>query len=256
MKVSMTRVRAYFKEHMSLGSIKKKIAQKFGLTVKTKEQVETKIPKGVETEAPLTDPKSVQSRQTKKTKPPAQVNRELARNKKQLQKLFGEMLQNWMSDKPEKAAQDYAKYYNLLKEAMILEEYGEISADDYAQKNRTVMLDFIASLKTKKSLEKVKKDLRHGGKIFRGLSALTYMQNGQKSDGTLWRHSLSESANHALVFVNTFSLDMFKYLLPLKADALQRLIMEETDPERSDQSKQEVEDIQAVLSGLEKLKDR
>ena len=68
MKVSMASVRTYFKEHMSLGSIKKKIAQKFGLSVKTSEQVATKIPKAVETAPLLTDQKPIKSRQTKKNK--------------------------------------------------------------------------------------------------------------------------------------------------------------------------------------------
>ncbi|MET4692260.1 hypothetical protein [Endozoicomonas lisbonensis] len=252
MKVSMAR--AYFKQHMGLASIKEKFAQKFGFKVKTNEQVEAKIPKGVETDAPLTHPKPIKSRQTKKAKPSAWANWQMARSKKQSRKLFGEMLQNWMSDKPEKAVQSYVKFRRQLEKTMTLEKYEDMSADDYANKTESVLMDFIASLKTKEPLEKIKNDLRHGGKIYRGLCALTYLQNGTNDEGKLWRHSLSDKANAALTSINTLCLDLFKNFLPLKNEALQEALMKETDPERTNQSEQEVEDIKAAFSALKKIK--
>lgn len=254
MKVSMARARAYFKQHMSLASIKEKFAQKFGFNVKTNEQVEAEIPKAVEPDASLTHPKPIKSRQTKKAKPSAWVNWRLARSKKQSRKLFGEMLQHWMSDKPEKAVQSYVKFRSQLEKTMTLEKYDSMSADDYANKTQSVLMDFIASLKTKKPLEKIKNNLRHGGKIYRGLYALTYLQNGANNEGKLWRHSLSDKANDALTSINTLCLDLFKSFLPSKTEVLQEALMKETDPEKTNQSKQEVEDIQATFSALKKIK--
>ena len=254
MKASMVRVRTYFKEHMSLGSIKKIIAQKFGFKVKTNEQVEAKIPNAVEPDASLTHSKPIKSRQTKKAKPSVWVNWRLARSKKQSRKLFGEMLQQWMSDKPEKAVQSYVKLRSQLEKTMTLEKYDSMSADDYASKAESVLIDFISSLKTKEPLEKIKNDLRHGGKIYRGLYALTYLQNGTNNEGKLWRHSLSDKANDALTSINTLCLDLFKNFLPSKSEVLQEALMKETDPERTNESKQEVEDIQAAFSALKKIK--
>ena len=166
------------------------------------------------------------------------------------------MLQYWMSDKPEKAVQSFVKYYQQIEKTISLQKQsGGISVDEYADESQPVLRNFIASLKSKKSLEKVKNNLRHDRKIYRGLKALAYLMNGTDEEGKPWRNRLSDNANYYLTsFTTTLYGDLFKQFLPRDAESLQERLLTETDPERSNQSKQEVEDIKAAFSALKKVK--
>ena len=126
------------------------------------------------------------------------------------------MLQYWMSDKPEKAAQSFVKYYQQIEKTISLQKQsGGISVDEYADESQPVLMNFIASLKSKKSLEKVKNNLRHDRKIYRGLKALAYLMNGTDEKGELWRNRLNKTANYYLAsFTTTLYGDLFKHFLP------------------------------------------
>ena len=248
MKVSMARARAYFKQYINLANIKRKIAQQFGFRVKSKDKVSSKIPKTARPEDSQSASRPIKSRKTEKAD-----TSDLLANKKQARKAFSTMLKSWMSGKPDKAVQSLVELYDQIDKVLILEHHGAIAADDYADEAERVMLELSESLSPRKKL-KIQKSLESGGKIYRGLSALTFLQNGTDQNGNLMRHSLSDKANTCLTHICPLYGNLFKEFHPHKADELERQIMEKTDPEKADLSKQEAADIRDAFYAMKRIK--
>ena len=255
MKVSMEGAKVFFRENLSLANIKQKVALKFGFSIKTKEPVETRIPKEAEPDS-TNESKSIKARQAKKTKPSAWVNWKLSRSRKQSQKAFKEMLQHWISDNPEKAIQSYSKLHDQMHKTLVLERVGipgAIAADDYADKARSILHELTPSLSPDEQ-HNIRRNLRPGGKIYRGLSALTFLLNGTNSDRVLMRHDLSEKANTCLTHICPLYGNLFKEFHPNQVTEFEQKIFNETNPDRTDQSSQEIEDIKAAFFAMKKIK--
>ena len=249
MKVSMVRVRAYFKKHMSLSGIKKKIAQKFGFRVKNEDKTSSRIPREVKPEDSQPTPKLIKYRKTDKADSPGL----LADSRKQACNVLRIMLKSWMSGKPEEAVLSMIELYDVIDKIMALENHKAIAADDYANKVESIIRDLSESLSPWKK-RKIISSLKPGGKIYRGLSALTFLQNGKNKDGILIRHSLSDKANACLPNICTLYANLFKEFHPDEAARLEERIMNDTDPERKGFSKREISDIKAAFSAMKKVK--
>ncbi|AMO58827.1 hypothetical protein GZ77_22010 [Endozoicomonas montiporae] len=243
MKVTRESVRAYFKKHINFAYIKHKIALKFGFKVKNKDEVSPQISRKASTEGNPSKSKSIGTRKTAKSESPA-----VKEERKQACKLYDAMLTHWMSGQPEEAVDSLAKLYDQIDKMMKLENHGAIAADDYADRARSIMLDLTKSMSFIKKC-KIHLSTKPGGEIYRGLRALTFLQNGRNSDGEVMRYGLSDKAQTYLVHAGPLYMDLFRKFHPLTASRLEKRIMDETDPNRA-QSARQVTDSEAAFKAL------
>ncbi|MCW7555396.1 hypothetical protein NX722_22735 [Endozoicomonas gorgoniicola] len=158
-----------------------------------------------------------------------------------------------MSDKPEKAVQSLVKLHSQIEKTMKLEKHGMMAADDYADKAESVLMDFISFLTVDEKYN-IKRNLRPGGKIYRGLSAVLFVQDGKDAKDEFMRNYLSDKAKSCISFTGPVHQLLFDKLFPVEAKQYKDQVMDETNPFRTDLSEQEVNDIKAAFFALEKVK--